>query len=204
MTEKISRVLVVLASSVSESDIRANVVNNLCKSFAEACQTKDIEVDLIDLYKDDDFNPIYHLDEKDTKVLEYQIRLKKAQLIVFFHPVWWLSVPAILKGFLDKVLVNGFSFQNRGKTVKGLLGDKKAIVFAVSDKPVWQLKYIHGNIINNFWKKGVLDYCGIKNSVQIFGSFRAVSEEEIEKWQTKVENIALNLNNKESSALDLF
>lgn len=204
MTEKISRVLVVLANSVSESDIRANVVNSLCKSFAEACQTKGIEVDLIDLYKDEDFDPVHYLNEKDTKVLEYQIRLKKAQLIVFFHPVWWLSVPAILKGFLDKVLVNNFAFQNRGKTVKGLLGDKQAIVFAVSEKPSWQIDYIYGNVLKNFWSKGVLEYCGIKNTVRTFGNFRAVSEEEIKKWQIKVEKIALNLGNKNTNNLDFF
>jgi NAD(P)H dehydrogenase (quinone) len=204
MAEKISRILVVLANPYIETDQRNNLVNNLCKTFAETCQEAGIEVDLLDLYKDVEFDPVRDIDNRSTKIIEYQIRIKKAQIIVFFHQVWWLSVPAILKGFIDKVFVSGFAFKTYNDLVEGLLDNKKAIVVAVSEKPAWQINYIYGNVLANFWKKGVLDYCGIKdNKLYLFGSFRSVSEEIIQKWHEKMQDIANKINSTQSF-LELF
>jgi len=203
MAETISRVMVILANPASETDQRSNLINNLCKTYSEACQNTGLEVDFLDLYKDEEFDPVHNLDERDTKVLEYQIRLRKAQMIVFFHPVWWQSVPALLKGFLDKVLISGFGYRYSNKVVQGLLEDKQAIVVATSEQPVWQLRYIYGNILENFWQKVVLGYCGVKSKIFVFGNFRSVPDSEIEKWHKKMENLAKKINTKES-ALDWF
>lgn len=203
MAEKITRVLIVLANPLSESDQRANIVNNLCRTYAETCQANNLEVDILDLYSDEEFDPVHDLDEKDTKVIEYQIRVRKAQLVVFFHPVWWLTVPAVLKGFLDKVFVSGFAYRIQNKVPVGLLDDKEALVIGISDKPVWQLKYIYGGVLWNFWKKGILDYCGLKNRLFVFGEFRSVSSQTIDKWHEKVKSLADKINSRES-LLDLF
>ena len=204
MAEKVSRILVVLANPYIETDQRNNLVNSLCKTFAETCQASGIEIDLLDLYKDTEFDATGDSEGRDTKVIEYQIRLKKAQMVVFFHQVWWFSVPAVLKGFIDKVFTSGFAFRVYNDLVEGLLDNKKAIVVAVSEKPNWQSNYIYGNILANFWKKGVLDYCGIRdNKLYQFGSFRSVSDEVIEKWHQKMQDVANKINSTQSF-LELF
>ncbi len=202
MAEKVSRILVVLANPYNDLDQRGNFINNACKDFIESCQNSGVEVDVLDLYNDKEFNPI-STEEKDTKVIEYQIRIKKSQVIVFFHIVWWLTVPAILKGFIDKVFVSGFGYRTINKITKGLLNDKKVIVFAASEKPNWQINYIYGNVLRNFWQKGVLDYCGIQNKLYLFGNFRSVSDETINKWHKKIIDIAVRVS-ENRNILDLF
>jgi NAD(P)H dehydrogenase (quinone) len=204
MAEKISRVLVVLASQYIDTDQRNNLINNLCKTFSETFQSTGGEVDLLDLYKDTEFDPVRDLDGRDTKIIEYQIRIKKAQVIVFFHQTVWLTAPAILKGFLDKVFVSGFAYKTYNNIPEGLLDNKKAIVVATCEKPSWQVNYIYGNIFTNFWKKTFLDYCGIKNNkLYLFGNYRSASDITIEKWHLKMKDIATKLTSTQN-ILELF
>ncbi len=84
-------------------------------------------VDVIDLYKDK-FSPAMSEKELagyskgkviDTKVLNYQKRISKAQHIVFVFPIWCTDVPAMLKGFFEKVFTPGWAFAPKG--MRGLL-----------------------------------------------------------------------------------
>ena len=45
--------------------------------------------------------------------LEQEI-LRDADLIVFQHPIYWYSLPAIMKHFIDNVFVHGFAYGNKG------------------------------------------------------------------------------------------
>lgn len=63
-----------------------------------------------------DFNPNLQFGyrkrtELEPNLLDAQESLKWADHIVWVYPVWWGSVPAIMKGFLDRVLLPGFAFQ---------------------------------------------------------------------------------------------
>lgn len=73
---------------------------------------------VIDLTKDG-FNPSFSEAELavynqgkaiDPLVLKYQEMLKNSGEIIFMYPIWWGTMPAILKGFFDKVLLQGFAF----------------------------------------------------------------------------------------------
>lgn len=54
-----------------------------------------------------------------------QARMKAADYLVFIYPVWWGGMPAILKGYIERVLVSGFAYAHG----KPLLAGKKAIIF---------------------------------------------------------------------------
>src|SRR6202035_3026460 len=78
-----------------------------------------IEVDMFDLYADD-FDPRltgaerrgYFTTPYDSKaVAGYVARLRLAEKLVFVFPQWWFNVPAILKGFFDRVLVPGVALK---------------------------------------------------------------------------------------------
>jgi len=203
MSNTVTRITVILANPDYDQDNRAETVNSLCKTFIESVQKKGITVDLIDLYKETEFDPIFDPEEKDTKALEFQIRLKKTQMVVIFHPVWWSLFPAILKGFLDKVFTRGFAYDIRKGIRTGLLDDLQAIVFAVGERPAWEHQVMYRNILKNFWTRAFFTNCGIKSKFLHFGSLRTVSEKEITRWHKKVEKIATKINSHDT-LLDLI
>ncbi len=75
--------------------------------------------DVIDLHADA-FDPVMHREELagytrglvlDPLVTRYQDRIRQARHLVFVFPLWWEVTPAMLKGWLDKVLLPGFAFR---------------------------------------------------------------------------------------------
>jgi NAD(P)H dehydrogenase (quinone) len=202
MSKKIKKIIVILSNPDYEEDQRSNLLTKLCKKFLDSVQNKGCEVDFIDLYKEQDFNPLYSPESKDTKVLEYQIRIKEADAIVFFHPVWFSFMPAILKGFLDKVFVAGFAFKSDKEIKTGLL-EKKLLVFTTDDRPSWENRFLYRDILGNFWSKAFADKCGMKSKIHRFGKIRTVKDKTILKWEKQVEKTAFNLASQDS-LLDLI
>jgi putative NADPH-quinone reductase len=75
------------------------------------------EVDVIDLHQDG-FDPVMSATDlaewraktsTDPQVLDYQARLVAADHLVFVFPVWWEVMPAMTKGFIDKVIAKGIA-----------------------------------------------------------------------------------------------
>ncbi len=84
----------------------------------EALQTAGHETDVLDLYRDG-FDPTLSEAELagyaqgrilDPKVLDYQERIRRAEHVIYIFPIWWEGMPALLKGFFDKVFTPGFAF----------------------------------------------------------------------------------------------
>lgn len=76
-------------------------------------------VDLVDLAADG-FDPVMRASDladwrmhemTDPMIADYQLRLAAADHVLFVFPTWWMSMPALTKGFLDKVLSKGFAFE---------------------------------------------------------------------------------------------
>jgi NAD(P)H dehydrogenase (quinone) len=187
------KIVVILANPDTKFDKRASVISDLCYTFCQQCVQNDQAVDFIDLYKER-FNPVSYPDEKDSQAIEYQIRIRKADYIVVFHPVWWGTMPAILKGFCDKVFQSGFAYKFQGGFTHGLLKNKKAIIVAVSKSPAWQVNIIYSNILNIMWKRAIFDICGIKSKFYLFSNLRKVSDTTIETWHKKMSKLALSMS----------
>jgi NAD(P)H dehydrogenase (quinone) len=97
------------------------------------------DVTVLDLYGDG-FRPAMSRDEReayegDEPVLDPQVAahaevVRRAEAIVFVYPTWWSGLPAILKGWLERVLVPGvaFRFDERTGKVKPALGHVRHIV----------------------------------------------------------------------------
>ena len=87
------------------------------------------EYQIIDLNKDN-FDPVLREQDlalysqgrtTDKQVMHYQQLLKETSELVFIFPLWWYDVPAILKGFVDKVMLKNFSYVETSTGLKGLL-----------------------------------------------------------------------------------
>jgi NAD(P)H dehydrogenase (quinone) len=204
MSQTISKALIVLASPDFQSDQRAQLPRTFSKVILDQLQQKGVIVDVIDLYQDTEFDPIWYPENRHTKSIEYQIRIKKSDLIIFVHPVWWLSVPAIMKGFLEKVLVSGFAFKPQKPIPTGLLKDKKMWVLAFSDRPAWEYKMIQRDIVKLFWKRGIADQTGMDLTVfNHYGNTREADIKTVKSWETKLAKLCKKINSKDS-ILDLL
>lgn len=89
------------------------------KIAVEALKERGHHVQISDLYRDG-FDPVmgsaewqrYHDTQHNMKpVTEQAERLKWSDAVVFIYPTWWYGLPAMLKGWLERVLVPGFAFE---------------------------------------------------------------------------------------------
>lgn len=130
--------------------------------------------------------------ELEEDLLKSQEILKWANHLVWVYPVWWGSVPAIMKGFLDRVLLPGYAFQKRDGSLwwdKNFTG-KTARIICTLDQPAWYYRLFNGSPSHKAMKKGTLNFIGIK-SVKItdIGPVRLSKEEFRSKWLQKVEKL---------------
>jgi len=65
---------------------------------------------------------------KAPDIAEEQRHIAAADRIIVIHPIWWFGMPAILKGYIDRVFVSGFAYEYTDKGPVGLLKDKSAII----------------------------------------------------------------------------
>ncbi|MBW3019645.1 NAD(P)H-dependent oxidoreductase [Candidatus Woesearchaeota archaeon] len=142
-------------------------------------EVKKRKCEVLDLYAMK-FDPVLRDNElytagKDSvskKVLEIQKKIKKADGIVFIYPVWWGTMPAILKGFFDRVFTAPFAFEYVKKPIIGAVPKgnikKKAVVFLTTGAKKWQ-SLLLGNRFKHVIKNDILEFCGINAKVFQFG-----------------------------------
>ncbi|WP_125574060.1 NAD(P)H-dependent oxidoreductase [Levilactobacillus huananensis] len=109
------------------------------------------DVDLIDLHADG-FNPVMSADDlsnwrrgqsTDPMVADYQRRLLTADRIIFMFPVWWEVMPAMTKGFLDKVYAKGQLYQADTMQTK-LTKQPRIDIITTMSTPNWIYRLIFG------------------------------------------------------------
>lgn len=119
-----------------------------------------------DLYAER-FDPILPDDEipkdspLDPVVKQHCDELIAADGYVVVHPNWWAMPPAIIKGWLDRVLRQGVAYEFTAQGVNGLLKGRKAIVFTTSNTPRDDELRLFGDPLENLWKTCVFNFCGV-------------------------------------------
>lgn len=99
--------------------------------------------------------------------IEHELqKIKWADHILFQFPLWWFSVPAILKGWFDRVLVKGFAYDAGKVFDQGLLKGKTASLVLSTQSPesAYQVNDLHGATISTFLQPlhHTLKFVGIK------------------------------------------
>ncbi|WP_422031744.1 NAD(P)H-dependent oxidoreductase [Roseovarius sp.] len=69
------------------------------------------------------------------EIMEQIVALERADLVVFQFPIWWHSVPAILKGWCDRVFVSGGLYTSRMRYDAGYFRGKRAMCSITSGAP---------------------------------------------------------------------
>jgi len=128
-------------------------------------------------------------DSKLDPVVEMHCReIAEADGVVIVHPNWWGQPPAILKGWIDRVLRAGvayrFSNSDSGEGVpEGLLKARRALVFNTTDTPYAREMAAFGDPLETIWKDCILHYCGVETVVRrSYGVVVTSTLEEREEW----------------------
>jgi NAD(P)H dehydrogenase (quinone) len=69
-------------------------------------------------------------------VARAQDDIRTADVLTVLYPLWWLTMPAMMKGYIDRVFARGFAYESRDGVVHGLLSGKKAILITLSGAPL--------------------------------------------------------------------
>ncbi len=153
-------------------------------------------VDMCDLYAEG-FDPLFTAEElnRDCQIpapLAAQIeRLKAAEALVVIHPNWWGQAPAILKGWLDRVLRVGetyrFGTNDQGEGVMvSLMKAGKALVFTKSNTPQAAELALYGDPLDNYWKWCVWGALGIPTERRNFEPLIVSTPQQRTGWLSEV------------------
>lgn len=128
----------------------------------------------------------------DAAIRKHCDDLATADGIVVIHPNWWGMPPAILKGWIDRVIRPGVAYCFRegdsGEGVPvGLLRAKTAIVFNTSNTPTYCEQSVFGDPLEALWKTCIFDLCGVKAfHRRMFGVMVTSTPEQRARWLDEV------------------
>lgn len=143
------------------------------------------------------FDPVLHFGYQKRMELEPDL-LKAWEIIlwadhlVWIHPVWWGGMPALMKGFIDRLFLPGFAYQYRENSVwwDKLLKGKSAHIISTLDQPGWYYWLFYGRPSINQLKKSTLEFCGVKPvKVTYIGVIRNSTETQRAKWLQEVKKL---------------
>lgn len=87
----------------------------------------------------------------------------KADALVFIYPVWWFAMPAIMKGYIDRVFSEGFAFALEGGHFRGLLGGKKVFIINTTGSPGEILDRMgYEDAMRLMIDMGIFGFCGME------------------------------------------
>ena len=167
------------------------------KTFVESALKSGHEVDCVDLYKEN-FNPVFSGEEPDSEVLDHRTRIEICDVIALIAPIWNFRMPAIVEGWIDKVLAPPWAFTfkklvgNYGYPI-GSLNNKKAIIFCTYGSPRLAITTFFLNLPIRRLKRGVFYICGIKKI--IYRRYFAVPFVSEKKRNSFLEDVARTARN---------
>ncbi|MPT32591.1 MAG: flavodoxin family protein [Chryseobacterium sp.] len=117
-----------------------------------------------------------------------------ADHLVWVHPVWWGGLPAITKGFVDRLFLPGRAFKYRENSVwwDKLLKGRTAHIITTLDQPGLYYRLMFGRPSVNQLKKSVLQFCGIKPvKVTYIGIIKTSNDHQRKVWLEKIRSAGI-------------
>jgi NAD(P)H dehydrogenase (quinone) len=161
------------------------------------------EIALHDLYAEK-FDPVQSTGEQanitstDQLVEQHCAQLGAADLIFVFHPNWWGQLPAILKGWVDRVFRLNTAYAYPGGVGPegipvGLLRARTALVFNTSNTAPDRETALFGDPLETLWKNCIFGLCGVSCVVRrMYSPVSASTSEQRSAWLTEVKALSKN------------
>ena len=121
--------------------------------------------------------------------------ISTASGIIIIHPNWWGQPPAILKGWVDRIMRPGVAYQfgegDSGEGVpKGLLRAQSAVVFNTSNTSEAREQNVFSDPLESIWKRCIFGLCGVANVYRrTFGIVVTSSERQRQQWLAEVSRV---------------
>lgn len=177
---------------------KASYCHALMESAVEGCKKYGHEADLMDLYEDH-FNPV--MDDNDLygfvthklvdpQAEDYGNRIKDADHLVLIFPIWWGVMPAMMKGFIDKVVAPGsfYEYNEEGTEMHVTIKpDIKVTIITTMNTEKEKYSSFFGNAIEGALVRGTFNTTGIKNvNWKSLNMVKTVSQEQRVAWLEEV------------------
>ncbi|NOV01750.1 NAD(P)H-dependent oxidoreductase [Paenibacillus planticolens] len=167
----------------------------ILQTAIEGLQQKGHDVRVRDLYEIG-FEPALKSSEIiggiGEDVLEEQAYLKWADVITFIYPIWWTGMPAIMKGYIERVFSYGFAYKYVNGVQMGLLKGKKVVILNTQGKSLAEYEASGmQQALRLTSDKGIFEYCGFEVLYHIFFESVPGSDEATRKaWLDQVADMA--------------
>lgn len=156
----------------------------IAQTVVETLRESGHEAVFHDLYREG-FDPVIPKEElvsdltQDPLVARHQKEIREADGIVIVHPNWWGQPPAILKGWVDRVLREQVAYtfsegDTGGGLPIGLLRAKTGLVFNTSNTPEQRETEVFGDPLDRLWKDCIFNFCGVSMVDRVM--FRVVAD----------------------------
>ncbi|OCA77076.1 NAD(P)H dehydrogenase [Chryseobacterium artocarpi] len=156
------------------------------------------EVAVRDLYQLE-FDPILSIEDMKgqrngivNKLIEKeQEYISWADVVTFIYPIWWTGMPAIMKGYIDRVFSYGFAYRYDQGIQKGLLTGKQAIILNTHGKSHEEYSAIGmDKALLLTSDKGIYTYCGFQIKEHFFfDKADRATPEAVAAWLSKIRNL---------------
>ena len=161
--------------------------------------SKSHNVGTVDVYAEG-FDPVLRFDEvnkrrdlaKVSDMKKYRDLVKAADHLIFIFPIWWSGMPAIMKGFIDRVFVAGFAYSYKKTGLSGHLNGKSARIITTHNTPAFLMPFVHdyGKVLKN----QILNPCGITPvKLTELTPVEKITDEKRRQLLEKVTKIAANI-----------
>ncbi|MDN4088680.1 NAD(P)H-dependent oxidoreductase [Paenibacillus polymyxa] len=173
----------------------------LAQSYVKGAKAAGAEVGLLQLSALD-FNPnllggYRNKLPLEPDLIQAQELIKWAEHLVFVFPIWWGSLPALMKGFIDRTFVPGFAFKyQKGKPLPDkLLKGRTARLITTMDGPHWYYRFFQGQPGHRMMKDSTLHLCGVKpvRSTTI-DLMNKRTDQQRNEWLSKVEQLGRSMS----------
>ena len=176
---------------------RGSFNHAIARAAVHALKTGGHEVAFHDLYQEA-FDPVLPDVELPkgavvpTLIMRHCDEIAAADGIVIVHPNWWGQPPAIVKGWIDRVIRPGVAYEfkegDSGEGIPvGLLRAKSALIFNTSNTEAQREQEVFGDPLERIWKDCIFGLCGVKQvNRRTFGVMVMSTEQQREAWLDEV------------------
>ncbi|WP_247729220.1 NAD(P)H-dependent oxidoreductase [Halovivax limisalsi] len=200
------RVLVVLGHPRTDS-----LCGDLARSYRDGVRAAGHDVETLFL-ADLEFDPHVRRERPADQPLEPDLTeaaslIRWADHLAFVYPNWWGTMPALLKGFFDRVFRSGFAFdfyeEGEGAGHRELLDGRTADLLVTMDVPPWVFRLIQREPGTNAVERATLGFAGVRTTeTAYFGSVERSSVEERRAWLDRAERLGRRLETGPDSRVD--
>jgi NAD(P)H dehydrogenase (quinone) len=151
---------------------RASFCGTVLDRFGDGLTRAGHTYEVADLYAED-FDPVFSIDDygqfegkpMSEDVLAEQARVDRCEALAVVSPIWWLSLPAMLKGWFDRVWSNGWAYEWAHDPEGSLLAPRPFVFLltAAGSAATWS-RYGYGAALDASLRIGLLGWCGAGES----------------------------------------